>query len=258
MGTFTVSVSELIAQGFDFGMEPSDYPIFDESYRDPLNTKIIRHYWNYEIGHETESMWRFSLNRKLNEIMPYYNQLYLSTKIQFDPLSTMDYSEILDGTGSSTGNTTDTDTSTTTSNGTSTSHTDNTTETDSSSRGVHSDFPQVPLSGDQDYASSMEDSTSKTTGTGSQDSTGSTTGTDSTTRNGSGTVSGDSTNHTERDMTGYNGPASELLMNYRRTLLNVDMMVITDLRVLFMGLWDNGDSFTGQSGFGWGMGYGYF
>lgn len=258
MGTFTVSVSELISQGFDFGMEPSDYPIFDESYRDPLNTKILTHYWNYEIGHETESMFRFSLNRKLREIMPYYNQLYLSTKIEFDPLSTMNYSEVLDGTGNTSGTSTDTETGSTTSTGTSSSHADNTTETDSQSRSVRSDFPQVPLSDDQDYATNMDDSTSKTTATGSQDSTGSTTSDDSLTRNGSGTVSGDSANHSERDMKGYNGPASELLMNYRRTLLNVDMLVIADLSVLFMGLWDNGDSFTGQSGFGWGMGYGYF
>lgn len=31
----------------------ADYPIFDETYRETLNDKIIRHYFMYEIGAET-------------------------------------------------------------------------------------------------------------------------------------------------------------------------------------------------------------
>ncbi len=93
MSTFTIQLNELVEDGFDLGLGESDYPIFDESYRPLLNRKIIDHYAMYEIGLETESMFKFALNRRMREIMPYYNQLYTSEKIAFDPLSTMKFTK---------------------------------------------------------------------------------------------------------------------------------------------------------------------
>lgn len=61
------------------------YPIYDESYRNVLNTKILKHYYFREIGLETVGLFRSFLDRKLNEIMPYYNQLYKSTLLEFNP-----------------------------------------------------------------------------------------------------------------------------------------------------------------------------
>lgn len=66
---------------FDF-----DFPIFDESYRKILCTKIIRHYYTREIGDETVGLWKLRLEQKLNLIMPYYNQLYRSELYEFNPL----------------------------------------------------------------------------------------------------------------------------------------------------------------------------
>ena len=34
------------------------FPIFDESYRVPLETKILRHYYTREIGLVTVGLWR--------------------------------------------------------------------------------------------------------------------------------------------------------------------------------------------------------
>lgn len=54
-----------------------------------------------EIGFETPQMFNFYINRTLNEIMPYYNQLYETTILDFDPLSnykideTINYDEIV-------------------------------------------------------------------------------------------------------------------------------------------------------------------
>ena len=62
-----------------------DYPIFDENYRDILNRKIIEHYYMREVGQETPSLFKFFIQRKMNEIMPYYNQLYKSESIDFNP-----------------------------------------------------------------------------------------------------------------------------------------------------------------------------
>lgn len=52
------------------------FPIWEESYREVLCTKILAHYYNREIGSETPALFIFRLNRKMQEIMPYYVQLY--------------------------------------------------------------------------------------------------------------------------------------------------------------------------------------
>lgn len=70
---------------FDF-----DFPIFDENYRVPLETKIIRHYYTREIGLETYGLWKLKLQTKLNEIMPYYNKLYESELYKYNPLYDVD------------------------------------------------------------------------------------------------------------------------------------------------------------------------
>lgn len=70
---------------FDF-----DFPIFDENYRVPLETKIIRHYYTREIGLETYGLWKLKLQTKLNEIMPYYNKLYQSELYTYNPLYDVD------------------------------------------------------------------------------------------------------------------------------------------------------------------------
>ena len=69
----------------------SKFPIFDENYREFLCTKILQHYYTREICAETTSLWKFWLNQKMREIMPYYNQLYLTEQIKFDPLHEIDF-----------------------------------------------------------------------------------------------------------------------------------------------------------------------
>ena len=68
-----------------------DYPIFDESYRQTLNDKIIRHYYFCEIGDETVARFRWHLRATMHEQMPYFNQLYQSLNLVTDPLTNMHY-----------------------------------------------------------------------------------------------------------------------------------------------------------------------
>jgi len=230
MPSFTRKLSSIVQDWddpvFDLGLTELDYPIFDETYRPELNKKIIKHYWNYEIGQETESMFRFSLNRKMNEIMPYYNQLYLSTRIQFDPLQTMNYTDFASSTLT---NTTE-----------STSSATSDSDTNSKSRTVSSATPQVQLSPNEDYATAASDANSDSD-------VKSTSNADTNTTNSSHSSN-------ERTLQGNSGlPAADLLMRYRATLLNIDMNVIRDLETLFMQLWDNGDEFSHSDG----LGYGY-
>lgn len=70
---------------FDF-----EYPIFDEAYRPVLEKKILNHYYMREIGAETIGLWQHYLDQKLNEVMPYYNQLYESQLLEFNPLYDVD------------------------------------------------------------------------------------------------------------------------------------------------------------------------
>lgn len=76
-----------------------DYPIFDESHRKVLNNKIVKHFYFQEIGFETQGRFLFELNNKMNEIMPYYNKLYKSELIDFNPFENFNYKEIYDGNG---------------------------------------------------------------------------------------------------------------------------------------------------------------
>ena len=67
-----------------------DFPIFDDSYRNVLCTKILRHYYTREIGFETVGLWKLKLQTKLDEVMPYFNQLYKSELLKFNPLYDVD------------------------------------------------------------------------------------------------------------------------------------------------------------------------
>ena len=84
---------------FDF-----DYNIFDDSYKPVLETKILRHYYFREIGFETYGLFKFHLQTKLNEIMPYYNQMYKSELINFNPLYEVDLLRTKDNTNDKTEN----------------------------------------------------------------------------------------------------------------------------------------------------------
>lgn len=78
-------ISAAIPSVFDF-----NFPIFDEAYRNVLESKILKHYYTREIGLESVGLWKLKMDTKLNEIMPYYNQLYKSELLDFNPFYDVD------------------------------------------------------------------------------------------------------------------------------------------------------------------------
>lgn len=63
-----------------------NFPIFDENYRNILETSILKHYYFKGIGFETIGEWQFRLEEFLQRRMRYYNELYRSARIEeFDP-----------------------------------------------------------------------------------------------------------------------------------------------------------------------------
>lgn len=69
----------------------SNYPIFDESHRAELEKKILKHYYTREIGFETVGLFKLHLNARMAEIMPYYNKLYESETLEFNPFINTDF-----------------------------------------------------------------------------------------------------------------------------------------------------------------------
>lgn len=74
MAKYTITIKTLIKNNFDFGL--TTYPIFNETYRKTLNENILNYYYESEIGFETENLFKFYLNNKMQLIMPKYNNLY--------------------------------------------------------------------------------------------------------------------------------------------------------------------------------------
>lgn len=197
----------------------SDFPIFDEKYRSELCKKILRHYYTREICCETVGRWKLFLSDKMKNIMPYYNQLYQSALLEIQPLVSVDRSITHDGSGS--------ESKTTSRNGTNSSHsrTDGNTNTWS----YYSDTPQGGVSGldTNDYL------TNATHNIGTDDT--STTLNSDTTETESGT--GNRSDSYVDKILGYEGNQSEMLLKFRETFLNIDMMIINELKDLFFTIY---------------------
>lgn len=208
MSKFTSELRWIIESGYDIGLK--EYPIFDETYRASLNAKIIEHYYFREIGFETVALFVRFLNRQMNEIMPYFNQLYLSEKIKIEPIKgyaiTETYTKTTDGTNTSTN--------------------ESNASTGSTGTVKYSNTPEGLLN-----SGGIENNDYLTEATITDD-----TGTDKSTSNATGTSKNTETYSFDKSGSEYHNQ-SEMLNEYRKTFLNIDMQVINSLENLFMGVW---------------------
>lgn len=227
-----MSVADIIEKSrtkiFDFS-----FPIFDEKYRSVLETKIIKHYYTKEIGLETVGLWKLKLDTKMNEIMPYYNQLYNSTLLEFNPFYDVDitrkHNTRSDGTRNETNEsknqTMNQNTNKTNGNANSTDWT------------LYSDTPQGGITGieSETYLTNATKETNQSANEvntiSNESSTGNSNGkTDSVIKNVEDyleTVKG------KQGTQDY----SSLLLKYRETFLNIDLQIIEELSDLFLNLW---------------------
>lgn len=212
-----------------------DFPIFDENYRQVLCRKILKHYYTREIAHETVGRWKLALNAKLNEIMPYYNQLYKSELLEFNPFYDVDLTRSREGSGTSNKTSNNTETNSGTSKNVSSGS--GTSNTDTLNR--FSDTPQNSMD-----TQGIADNVPLTTVTKvNEDNTTTNESTDTLTRNDSKT--GNSTeniNNTDNYIETVKGKQgtenySSLLKKFRETFLNIDMMIIEDCSDCFFTLW---------------------
>lgn len=231
MSKYTTELRWVIENGYD--LQLNEYPIFDENYRQKLNQKIINHYYFREIGFETVGLFRFYLKQTMNEIMPYYNQLYVSALLEIDPLNTINFTETL--TRTKIGNDTKNFNEDTTVNSNGESNSNSTKNTNF--KDVESDTPQGMLSiGNIEgelYASYARISKNEdtTNSTAHQETT------DTQKRKNDEKINREDNENYTRTEKGNRESQSELLMKYRETFLNIDMQVINELNDLFMGLY---------------------
>lgn len=212
-----------------------DFPIFDENYRQVLCRKILKHYYTREIAHETVGRWKLALNAKLNEIMPYYNQLYKSELLEFNPFYDVDLTRSREGSGTSNKTSNNTETNSGISKNVSSER--GTSNTDTLNR--FSDTPQNSMD-----TQGIADSVPLTTVTKvNEDNTTTNENTDTITRNDNRTGSGaENINSTDKYIETVKGKQgtenySSLLKKFRETFLNIDMMIIEDCSDCFFTLW---------------------
>ena len=62
-----------------------EFEFYDESRRTAFEKLILRNFYTREICEETFGLWQLRLENKLNQIMPYYNLLYKSALLDFNP-----------------------------------------------------------------------------------------------------------------------------------------------------------------------------
>lgn len=234
MAKYTITIKTLIDNNFDFQM--TSYPIFDESYRSALNSKILNHYYENEIGFETAPLFRFYLNNKLNEIMPYYNELYKVQRKMINDnllLNNVSLTESLHGTNSKN------DTSSGTNNTTTStiSQSASTNSGTSNSKNLYQDTPQGNISSQNIdaqnvYATNITLDSNSTSNTINDSSNSSGTANNST----QNILNSSGTNDYLKTIIGNNGNKFniDILNDIKNNLMNIDLMVINDLNDLFM------------------------
>ena len=245
-GDYKTVIERARTKIFDF-----DFPIYKESYRSVLETKILKHYYTREIGLETVGLWKLHLDRKLNEIMPYYNQLYESADFKFNPFYDVDVTidrdigrthndntdRDLNRNGESTSNTSGTNNT----NGSGTSH------TETGEWNMYSDTPQGSIAridvAQNNYLTNATHDTIDTDGNttsnvnGRYDDNNKT----NTKENVKEDViqNGNSTEDYLEHIFGKRGGMtySKMWQEYREALINIDLMIIEELSDLFFNLW---------------------
>lgn len=122
--TITISLGELLYGGWDWGKNEY-FPEFTQVNRTRLNKKIEDHYYFREICQTPPGRFKKFLVRKLNEVLPKYNEIYkLIAAGRFDLLRIQ--------------------------------------TTNSKGRSIYSEYPQTQIQGNGDYATNANDNAGTT------------------------------------------------------------------------------------------------
>lgn len=270
----TVELGEIVASGvnvwdFDYPVPAPQVNYNGKTAKVPFDKKafeqkILDHYRFRQIGQETVGRWLHYFRTRIREIMPYYVQLYEFEAKWWnieDPLESYNLTETFDqqtaGTGTSSGsNSSETSETGTTSGSNSSEREETKSRTEGTEENANqtettrfSDTPQGDIGNLADgYLTNVtikEDGGNTTkdvteTGTGSESLTGTSqqTSTDTGTASGSFTQENENTGTVKHTLTrrGNIGvqPLGTEVKNIRDAFINIDLMVINELKDLFI------------------------
>ena len=231
MAEYTIQLRTLLETDFD--PQLNDYPIFDENYRAILNRKILNHYYMHEIGYETPDLFNHEMMVRMDEIMPYYNEMYRIQSLIVNPFHNFEHNETstrqIDNTSQE--------------NVTGENVEDTTQETSTNfekgqvrSHSAQSDTPQSNLTPYNVAEGGYATQVNMTETESDADTTTGTTGTDSridTATQSSGTMK--TIDEYIKMITGSQGANKpDMLKTYRSAFMNIDREIIKELRDLFM------------------------
>lgn len=199
--------------------------------REQLNTKLLNHYKYREIGFETVGRFLEELELAMNEIMPYYNQLYKSVQIMGlieDPFGNVDVTETFEQES--------TDNSSSNSSGNSKTTAKDNSSINSKTKALNSTMPQGNIAVEDVDNLSHADSGSwgKDSSTSSGSSEGSTESSSEGTSESRGTLKHTFTKKGNQGVNTYAHDMTEL----RETFLNVTAQIVDDvhIRELFLNV----------------------
>lgn len=242
----TIELRELVSNGVD--VWAFDYPSYYKGDdKKAFEQKVLDHYWLRQIGQETPGRWLHYFRSRIREIMPYYIQLYESQALMQsieDPFGNVDVTETFEQTstgersGSLNRSTSGSlDSTTTGSSDVTTTDTENNT---GSSTKKFSNTPQGSIDNLDSYLTEATiesannektgNGTSSATNLGSQKDTSTGTQNDTTQDSETGTIRHTLTKKGNQGVNTYAHDMKEL----RETFLNIDLMIINELKDLFL------------------------
>ena len=241
----TVELGEIVESGVDIWA--FDYPVpadtvhyngktakvpFDKK---AFEQKILDHYRFRQIGQETVGRWLHYFRTRIREVMPYYVQLYEFEAKWFnvdDPLESYNLVETFEESSHGSGTVSSSGSSESASESYGTNTTTKSQTVDHERR--FSDTPQGSIDNLDSY---MSEATQEDTTTGEDDYTDST-GTATVTGSDSSESSSQNTGSTSHTLTrkGNIGvqPLGGEVQNIRDAFINIDLMVINELKDLFL------------------------
>lgn len=205
MSKYTLEINQIV-NDLDFKLFDFDYNLYDNELKSAFEKKFIDHFYFYEIGLTPIARFKKALQNKLNDIYPYFKQLY-ETELRCKDIDFMLNKDLKEQyTRELTGNSSVNQSSTSTSNDT--------------SLNINNDTPQNKI----DDLDQFMTSASKNT--------------DNSTMNSSGTNSAENNSIETYSLVSQGNigvtSSAELLDKWRSVLINIDQMIFDECNDLFM------------------------
>lgn len=222
-----------------------NWNIFDESYRKILCKKILRKYYTREICAESIGLWKLWLDATMCEIMPQYNQLYESETFKANPLYNVDITTTFEKKANENSKNEDSRIGKNNGNSDTTSNVNgqNSSTTTNNSTQKYSDTPQGGLKGltEDEYLTNATINDYQNVVSESNSSNGSTKiiNLNNSEETGSHSGSRENTETWIQKVQGKNSGENyaTIIKDFRNNILNIDSMIINDLKPLFFNLW---------------------